>query len=375
MRFYLTTHKRHWVRLTDVPLFLKSEHFVNAVKLDEARGPYAVDSGGFSELQRRGRWTRTPRQYIEDLRRIWECVGPYDWAAPQDWMCEDLIIHGGTAGPNVFVGTHLSVREHIRRTVANFLELRSLAPELRIAPVLQGRTIADYEWCAELYERAGVDLTREPTVGLGSVCRLQSTREGAAIVTAMAARGLKLHGFGFLSPTRQMSRGGADGPLVVPVRHLGLLPLIINMVEEHACKMELTDGGPADRSALEPAGLVMRPLKRHVEGGRACRTVCSDRSGHAWLANEPGRIEFGPVNRRRVDGGSGLTGSRPARSPRFSWALGACCSPAWQRISRLWSPKINLTSRGRTQIKGLESRRHACRSGLSEERLAMCGSM
>ncbi|MEV0641990.1 hypothetical protein AB0I77_45125 [Streptomyces sp. NPDC050619] len=197
MRFYLTTHKRHWVRLTDVPLFLKSEHFVNAAKLDPARGPYAVDSGGFSELQRHGRWTRTPRQYIDDLRRIWEHVGPYDWAAPQDWMCEDLIIHGGTAGPLTFVGTHLSVQEHQRRTVANFLELRSLAPELRIAPVLQGRKVADYEWCAELYEKAGVDLTREPTVGLGSVCRLQSTSEGAAIVTAMAAHGLKLHGFGF----------------------------------------------------------------------------------------------------------------------------------------------------------------------------------
>ncbi|GGT00072.1 deazapurine DNA modification protein DpdA family protein [Streptomyces violaceus] len=197
MRFYLTTHKRHWIKLTDVPLFLKSEHFTAAAKLYPALGPYAVDSGGFSELQRHGEWTRTPRQYIGDLRRIWECVGPYDWAAPQDWMCEDLIIHGGKAGPNVFVGTHLSVAEHQRRTVANFLELRSLAPELRIVPVLQGRTVPEYERCVELYERAGVDLRREPTVGLGSVCRLQSTREGAAIVTAMAAHGLRLHGFGF----------------------------------------------------------------------------------------------------------------------------------------------------------------------------------
>ncbi|MFE3497567.1 hypothetical protein ACFXOS_31610 [Streptomyces sp. NPDC059175] len=197
MRFYLTTHKRHWVRLTDVPLFLKSEHFAAAVNLDAAQGPYAVDSGGFTELQRHGRWTRNPRQYVDDLRRIWECVGPYDWAAPQDWMCEDLIIHGGTAGPLTFAGTHLSVREHQHRTVANFLELRSLAPELRIIPVLQGRTVPDYEWCAERYARAGVDLAREPVVGLGSVCRLQSTREGAAIVTAMAARGLRLHGFGF----------------------------------------------------------------------------------------------------------------------------------------------------------------------------------
>lgn len=197
MRFYLTTHKRHWVRLTRVPLFLKSEHFVEAVKLPEALGPYAVDSGGFSELQRHGDWIRSPRQYIDDLRRISEHVGPFDWAAPQDWMCEDLIIHGGTVKGQRFVGTHLSVAEHQHRTVANFLELRSMAPDLRIIPVLQGRTIPDYERCAELYDRAGVDLRREPTVGLGSVCRLQSTREGAAIVTAMAAHGFKLHGFGF----------------------------------------------------------------------------------------------------------------------------------------------------------------------------------
>ncbi|WP_030753637.1 DUF7221 family queuine tRNA-ribosyltransferase-like protein [Streptomyces sp. NRRL F-5135] len=197
MRFYLTTHKRHWVKLTDVPLFLKSEHFAVARTLPVAIGRYAVDSGGFSELQKHGRWTRTPRQYVDDLRRIWEHVGPYDWAAGQDWMCEDLIIHGGKAGPNTFAGTGLSVVEHQRRTVANFLELRSMAPDLRIIPTLQGSTVQEYEHCRELYERAGVDLRREPTVGLGSVCRLQSTAKGAAIVTAMAAHGLKLHGFGF----------------------------------------------------------------------------------------------------------------------------------------------------------------------------------
>ncbi|MFJ7967052.1 hypothetical protein [Streptomyces sp. NPDC096324] len=197
MRFYLTTHKRHWLRLTDVPMFLKSEHFDRARKWDIAQGPYAVDSGGFTELKDRGTWTRSPRQYVDDLRRIWEHVGPYDWAAPQDWMCENAIINGGWFGGQYFVGTHLSVAEHQRRTVANFLELRSLAPDLRIAPVIQGDTVPAYERCVGLYERAGVDLRAEPVVGLGSVCRLQSTRQGAAIVTAMAAHGLRLHGFGF----------------------------------------------------------------------------------------------------------------------------------------------------------------------------------
>ncbi|MEU4964976.1 deazapurine DNA modification protein DpdA family protein [Streptomyces smyrnaeus] len=197
MCFYLTTHKKHWLRETTVPLFLKSEHLRNCVKPLRASGPYAVDSGGFSELQRYGRWTRTARQYVEDLRRIWEHVGPYEWAAGQDWMCEDLIINGGTAGPLTFVGTHLSVAEHQARTVRNFLDLRSLAPELRIIPTLQGGSVAEYHACADLYESYGVNLRREPVVGLGSVCRLQSTRQGAQIVTAMAARGYRLHGFGF----------------------------------------------------------------------------------------------------------------------------------------------------------------------------------
>ncbi|MFI6344973.1 hypothetical protein [Streptomyces sp. NPDC050560] len=141
MRFYLTTHKKHWVKLTDKPLFLKSEHFANAVTLYPALGPYAVDSGGFMELKDKGTWERPPRQYVTDLRRIWEHVGPYDWAAPQDWMCEDAIINGGTFNGQHFVGTHLSVAEHQRRTVNNFLELRSLAPDLKIAPVVQGDTI------------------------------------------------------------------------------------------------------------------------------------------------------------------------------------------------------------------------------------------
>ncbi|MGW1917997.1 deazapurine DNA modification protein DpdA family protein [Streptomyces massasporeus] len=60
-----------------------------------------------------------------------------------------------------------------------------------------GRAVPTTSRAAPVSPKSGVDLTGEPTVGLGSVCRLQSTREGAAIVTAMAARGVKLHGFGF----------------------------------------------------------------------------------------------------------------------------------------------------------------------------------
>ena len=46
--------------------------------------------------------------------------------------------------PLTFAGTHLSVAEHQARTVANYLTLRDLAPELPIIPVVQGWTVADY---------------------------------------------------------------------------------------------------------------------------------------------------------------------------------------------------------------------------------------
>ena len=50
--------------------------------------------------------------------------------------------------------------------------------------------------CMDLYRSAGVDLATRPRVGLGSVCRRQSTAEIAVIVTTLARRGLRLHGFG-----------------------------------------------------------------------------------------------------------------------------------------------------------------------------------
>lgn len=197
MLFYLGTHKRHWVKTASVPLFISIRTWREARTLPRATVRHALDSGGFTEVQRHGSWTVGPRQYVGEVRRIRDEVGSLDWAAPQDWMCEPAIIHGGWHGGQYFAGTHLSVAEHQRRTVNNFLELRALAPDLPIIPVLQGWTLGDYERCVSLYESEGIDLTVEPTVGLGSVCRRQATGEAAAVVTTLAALGIRLHGFGF----------------------------------------------------------------------------------------------------------------------------------------------------------------------------------
>jgi hypothetical protein len=109
-----------------------------------------------------------------------------DNAAPQDWMCEPFMIER----------TGLRVAEHLHRTVENYLTLRRLAPGLPFIPCVQGWRLADYLACLELYASAGVDLAALPRVGLGSVCRRQSTAEIAVIVTELARRGLRLHGFG-----------------------------------------------------------------------------------------------------------------------------------------------------------------------------------
>lgn len=76
------------------------------------------------------------------------------------------------------------------------VELRERAPELPYIPVLQGWTCADYERYVALYQAHGIDLAREPRVGVGSICRRQATGEVKEIIWALADKGLSLHGFG-----------------------------------------------------------------------------------------------------------------------------------------------------------------------------------
>jgi hypothetical protein len=195
----LGTHQPGWLRKAGVPLFVSDTRLRVYKRLPVAAAPWACDSGGFTELQRHGRWTVTPPEYVARLRRYRDEIGHLWWAAPQDWMCEPIVINGGRIGPIVFAGTHLTVAEHQRRTVANYAVLRDLAPDLNIIPVVQGDTPDAYRRCVDLYwSMIRVDLTTMPLVGVGSVCRRQGTREAGRILAALHAAGVRdLHGFGF----------------------------------------------------------------------------------------------------------------------------------------------------------------------------------
>jgi hypothetical protein len=186
MTFYLGTHHPGWLRRLSIPLFISHRRLMGYRTLPVARASWALDSGAFSELAQYGGWRLAPEQYVAAVRRFRDEIGKLAWAAPQDWMSE----------PAIIAKTGLSVHEHQRRTVENFLLLRAMAPDLPFIPVVQGWELADYLRCVELYATAGIDLTAEPLVGLGSVCRRQATSEVGEIVTVLAGRGLRLHGFG-----------------------------------------------------------------------------------------------------------------------------------------------------------------------------------
>jgi hypothetical protein len=194
--FWLGTHQPQWLGRTSVPLFVSHRTLSKLKTLPRALGWWALDSGGFSELSLFGEWRTTPSNYVAEVRRYEDQVGKLVWAAPQDWMCE----------PFILAKTGLSVPEHQRRTIASLLDLRMRAPEIRWIPVLQGYAPIEFGRCAEMYLRAGIDLLKEPLVGVGSVCRRQNTSEAERVMRVFAGAGLKLHGFGF--STRGLARCG-----------------------------------------------------------------------------------------------------------------------------------------------------------------------
>jgi len=189
VEFFLGTHQPGWLGWVTVPLFVSDRRLRKYRRLPRAAARWALDSGGFTELHTHGSWDHgpTPAAYVASVRRYRDEIGHLAWAAPQDWMCEPWIV----------AKTGLTVTEHLRRTVENYLRLRDLAPDLPFLPVVQGWRRYDYLTCAELYARAGVDLSAVPVVGLGSVCRRQASGEAAAIVDALHSVGVgRLHGFG-----------------------------------------------------------------------------------------------------------------------------------------------------------------------------------
>lgn len=185
--FFLGVHRAHWLAIADVPLFVSHRILAPRKTLPRALAPWALDSGGFTELSLYGEWRTTPVSYIKAVRRYVEEIGSLAFASPQDWMNE----------PIMNAKTGLTVAEHQRRTINNYIELRTLDPQLPIIPVLQGWEPWQYLQHLDDYAARGIDLHAEKTVGVGTVCRRQDTVVADRIFAGLTATGLNnLHGFG-----------------------------------------------------------------------------------------------------------------------------------------------------------------------------------
>lgn len=192
--FILGTHRPNWLYPGRREARPAGPLFISARQLRERRKsaypvsdtPFMVDSGGFTELRKFGGWKTTALEYALQVEALARETGSLQWAAIQDWMVED----------DALAATGLTVEEHQRRTLASYLELRELSPETRWLPVLQGRTLAEYEAHLGMYAAAGVHLELMELVGVGSVCRRQSDSDIAELLAGLAGRGLRLHGFG-----------------------------------------------------------------------------------------------------------------------------------------------------------------------------------
>lgn len=161
VQFFLGAHRPLWLEVSPVPLFVSHTTLRSRRKLPRARGPWALDSGGFMELRRHGRFRDSSEVYAARVEQYQREIGQMQFASVQDWMCE----------PEIRRKTGLTVEAHQRRTVESYLALRRLAPSVPWMPVIQGWMRSDYEEHISMYRSAGVDLRAAARVGVGSICR------------------------------------------------------------------------------------------------------------------------------------------------------------------------------------------------------------
>lgn len=166
-----------------VPLFLSYKWCARARV--QALVPWALDSGGYTQVTRLGRYETSAAEYAAGVQRLARDVGSLDFAVVQDWP----------GLPGALEATGLSLHEHQQRTVESYLELRTLAADVTWAPVLTGTTPADYARHAELHEHAGVQLDALPVVTVGALVGRPAPQQ-EAVIDGLGSLGLPLHGLG-----------------------------------------------------------------------------------------------------------------------------------------------------------------------------------
>lgn len=169
----------------DLPIMCSDLRLKRVVRLKPAAAAVMIDSGSFT-IHDTGQKFDAPDVYVDRIRRYQRHVGNIARVSTYGRMCE----------PSILAKTGSTVQRNQELTVESFCELDALAPDIPWLPEIQGWEEPDYHRCIDLYAASGVDLTTLPAVGVGTICRRQGTMEAQRIVAGIAARGIKVHGFG-----------------------------------------------------------------------------------------------------------------------------------------------------------------------------------
>lgn len=121
--------------------------------------PHIVDSGGYNVQSEWGSYPWCVQEYHHFLQNYKNDI---DWAAVMDYACEER-----------FDDLH-TVEERMNKTVENTLEHFNMDPEYNLLPVLQGRCVSDYVTSYERLKAHGIPMEN---VGLGTICRISSSKE------------------------------------------------------------------------------------------------------------------------------------------------------------------------------------------------------
>jgi hypothetical protein len=197
IEYFLGAHRPQWLELSTQSLFVSHRTLHGRRTLPRARAPWALDSGGFSELSLYGQWKTTPQAYARAVRRYRDEIGQLVFASQQDWMCE----------PRVTAKTQRTVAQHQELTIDNYLELVRIAPEVPWMPVVQGWTSYEYSDHIEMWHARGVDLATLPRVGVGSICRRDNPVILHRILSDVRSHGLRIHAFGLKTEGLRRSGG------------------------------------------------------------------------------------------------------------------------------------------------------------------------
>lgn len=60
--FWLGVHRARWLERGSVPMFVSNRQLAGVKALPRALGPWALDSGRFTEITKYGEWRTSPQQ-------------------------------------------------------------------------------------------------------------------------------------------------------------------------------------------------------------------------------------------------------------------------------------------------------------------------